>query len=66
MPMTQVVVGVVHNPILAETFTAMRSRGALLNGQRISVSGESDVGSALVATEVFSQFCIWNCGSCSP
>lgn len=48
----QVVVGVVHNPILGETFTAVRGRGALLNGQAITTSGESDLGSALVATEV--------------
>lgn len=48
----QVVVGVVHNPILGETFTAVRGRGAQLNGQPISVTEEADLGSALVATEV--------------
>lgn len=48
----QVVVSVVHNPILGETFTAVRGRGAQLNGQPISVSEEADLGSALVATEV--------------
>ena len=44
--------GVVHNPILGETFTAVRGRGALLNGQPICASAESDLASALVATEV--------------
>lgn len=46
------VVGVVHNPILGETFTATRGGSALLNGQPIHVSSESDLASALVATEV--------------
>jgi fructose-1,6-bisphosphatase/inositol monophosphatase family enzyme len=43
---------VVHNPILGETFTAVRGSGALLNGQPIHASSESDLASALVATEV--------------
>ena len=42
----------VHNPILGETFTAVRGGGALLNGQPISASSEGDLASALVATEV--------------
>lgn len=46
------VVGVVHNPVLGETFTTVRGGGALLNGQPIHVSSESDLASALVATEV--------------
>ena len=50
----QVVVGVVHNPILGETFTAVRGGGALLNGQPVRASSESDLASALVATEVTS------------
>ena len=48
----QVVVGIVENPILSETFTALRGRGALRNGEPISSSPESDLGSALIATEV--------------
>lgn len=45
-------VGVVFNPIMGELFTAVRSRGALLNGQPIRVSDAREPGSALLATEV--------------
>jgi inositol-phosphate phosphatase/L-galactose 1-phosphate phosphatase len=48
----QVVVGVVHNPILGETFTAERGCGAFLNGEPISVSGEAELEKALVCTEI--------------
>lgn len=43
-------VGVVHNPNAAETFTAVRGGGAHLNGTPISVSGRTDIASALVGT----------------
>lgn len=46
------VVGVVYNPILNELFTAVKGGGAFLNGQRISVSEEHDIGKAQVATEI--------------
>jgi myo-inositol-1(or 4)-monophosphatase len=42
--------GVVHNPILGETFSAIRGEGAWLNGARISVSETSDISKALIAT----------------
>ena len=44
------VVGVVHNPNVGETFTAVRGRGAMLNGKVIRVSERSDLASALVGT----------------
>ncbi len=50
--MVQVAVGVVYNPILDELYTAMRGKGAFLNGQPINVSGCTDLGSALIITEI--------------
>ncbi|MFP5299459.1 MAG: inositol monophosphatase family protein, partial [Actinomycetota bacterium] len=44
------IVGAIHNPILGETFTAVRGEGAWLNGQTISVSDRDDFSKALVAT----------------
>lgn len=51
-PNQQVVVGIVYNPILDETFAAVRGRGAFLNDKSIRVTAEADLGSALIATEV--------------
>lgn len=48
----QVVVGVVYNPILDELYTAMRGKGAFLNGEPIRVSDCPDLGSALIITEI--------------
>ncbi len=48
----RVVVGVVHNPVLNETYTATRGGGARLNGAPISVSETAGLGSAVFATEV--------------
>ncbi|EIE24111.1 myo-inositol monophosphatase 2 [Coccomyxa subellipsoidea C-169] len=48
----KVAVGVVYNPILDELYTAMRGKGAFLNGQPINVSGCTDLGSALIITEI--------------
>lgn len=45
-----VVLGVVHNPMLDETFVAERGSGAFLNGKRISVSTVSSLGEGLLAT----------------
>ena len=44
------VLGVIHNPMMNETFSASRGGGAHLNGQPIAVSTRSDLSSALVAT----------------
>jgi inositol-phosphate phosphatase/L-galactose 1-phosphate phosphatase len=45
-------VGVVFNPILDELFTAVKGRGAFLNGQHIYASEQQDIGNALLATEI--------------
>ena len=45
-------VGVVLNPILNETFTAVKDKGAHLNGKAISASAVSQLGKALIATEI--------------
>ena len=44
------VLGVIHNPLMNETFTAVRGGGAHLDGESIRVSDRSDLSSALVAT----------------
>jgi fructose-1,6-bisphosphatase/inositol monophosphatase family enzyme len=43
-------VGVVHDPLHGDVFTAVRGRGAHRNGQELHVSGAGDVRDALVAT----------------
>ena len=43
-------IGVIHNPLLNETFTAIRAGGARLNGSGIYVSDRSEPSSALIAT----------------
>jgi len=45
----QVVVGVIHDPHRDETFTAIRGKGAQMNGKSISVGQQSDIGDAIVA-----------------
>ena len=42
--------GVVHDPVHRETFTAVRGEGARLNGEPIRVSGPDRMEHALVAT----------------
>jgi myo-inositol-1(or 4)-monophosphatase len=44
------ILGVVHDPVHGETFTAIRGEGALLNGKPIRVSGCDRMELALVAT----------------
>jgi myo-inositol-1(or 4)-monophosphatase len=43
-------VGVVHDPLAGETFTAARGEGAFLNGSAIRVRDTGELGRALVAT----------------
>jgi myo-inositol-1(or 4)-monophosphatase len=43
-------VGVVHDPLRRETFTAIRDAGAQLNGTPIAVSGAQRLDSALIGT----------------
>ena len=44
------VVGVVHDPLHVETFTAVAGRGARRNGQPLRVGGATDLGTSLVGT----------------
>ncbi|MCO5550959.1 hypothetical protein L7F22_004454 [Adiantum nelumboides] len=46
------VVGVVYNPILDELFTAVKNKGAFLNGVPIKASSQENIGNALLASEV--------------
>jgi myo-inositol-1(or 4)-monophosphatase len=46
----EMVVGVVHDPSRAETFTAMRGAGAFLNDRQLSVAGPPTLATALVGT----------------
>ena len=43
-------VGVVHDPTSQELFTAMRGRGAQLDGRRIRVSGRQNMNESLIGT----------------
>jgi myo-inositol-1(or 4)-monophosphatase len=45
----QAMVGVIYDPHRQELFTAMRGRGAFLNGERIFVGKQESVGDAIVA-----------------
>ena len=42
----EVTVGVIHNPVTAELYTARRGAGAFLNGERIRVSDVAELGRA--------------------
>lgn len=44
-------IGIVYNPILNQKFTAIKGEGAFLNGRKIQVSGQRDLGKALITTE---------------
>jgi myo-inositol-1(or 4)-monophosphatase len=43
-------VGVVYDPLLEELYTAVRGQGSFLNGRRLQVSEETELGRSLVAT----------------
>jgi myo-inositol-1(or 4)-monophosphatase len=43
-------VGVVHDPLHGETFTAIRGQGARLDGREIAVSGVASLDTALIGT----------------
>ncbi|MEW5722760.1 MAG: inositol monophosphatase family protein [Thermodesulfobacteriota bacterium] len=43
-------VGVIFDPLRDETFTAVRGRGAFLNGHRLEVTGQNDLNRALLVT----------------
>lgn len=44
-------IAIIYNPVLKQKFTARRGKGAFLNDQAISVSGQKDIGKVLVTTE---------------
>jgi len=46
----ETVAGVLYNPAADEMFTAMSGGGAFLNGERLSVSGQTDIGLMNVGT----------------
>lgn len=48
----QTMVGIVYNPILNEKFTAIRGKGAFLNGQRIYVDKSTSLANAIISTNV--------------
>ena len=43
-------VGVIHHPILKETYTAIRGQGTFLNGMKVSVSHTKTLNQSLLAT----------------
>ena len=44
----EITVGVVHNPVTGDLYTARRGAGAFLNGERITVSAEVDLARAFL------------------
>ena len=46
----EVVVGVVHDPLRGETFTAEKGAGSWLDGRRLAVRAPADLASALLGT----------------
>jgi len=44
----EVVVGVIHDPHRQETFSAVKGRGAYMNGERIKVGTQSTIGDSIV------------------
>lgn len=46
----EVLVGVIHHPILHETYTAIRGKGAFVNGKRMQVSKTSNLREAMLTT----------------
>mmetsp|Transcript_28199 Transcript_28199/g.36377 ORF Transcript_28199/g.36377 Transcript_28199/m.36377 type:complete len:186 (+) Transcript_28199:122-679(+) len=45
----EVVVGVIHDPHRQETFSAVKGRGATMNGETIKVGEQATIGDAIVA-----------------
>ncbi len=48
-------VGVVYNPVNDELYTAVRGRGAFLNGRPVAVNDQSDLALSLIGTGFSSQ-----------
>lgn len=49
-PLVQLLVGVIYNPVSGELYQAVKGCGARLNGERISVSGATNLGEAMVVS----------------
>jgi len=45
------VLGIIHNPILKQTYSAKAGAGAFFNGNPIKVSGETEMAKSLICTE---------------
>jgi len=46
----EIILGVIHQPILQETFIAIRGKGVTLNGEKLRVSKTKDLKNALLTT----------------
>lgn len=46
----EIVVGVIHQPLLNETFTAVRGGGSFVNGRRMSVSATEHLAESILVT----------------
>ena len=46
----ETVAGALYNPVADEMFTAIHGRGAFLNGERLGVSAQTDVGLMAIGT----------------
>lgn len=44
-------IAIIYNPVLTQLFTAVKNKGAFLNGKRIHVSKEKDLSNALIMHE---------------
>lgn len=44
-------IGIIYNPMIEQLFTAIKGKGAYLNGRRIHVSGETKLSNALLMME---------------
>lgn len=51
----EIVVGIIHVPQLKQTFTAIIGEGALMNGQKISVSTKAELKNAFVVSGFVNQ-----------
>ncbi|XP_073975971.1 inositol monophosphatase 1 [Rhodnius prolixus] len=43
--------GIIYNPVLKELYTALKGKGAYLNGQPIAASGRTEINKALICFE---------------
>lgn len=48
----EILAGVIYAPVTGELYSAMKGRGAFLNGRRIKASGVDDFSSAVVCTDL--------------